>query len=334
MRYSQIVSGCVKVFSNYGSENDIKSESVMSSAIRKLPRELQNKWMTYVMRGDSINKNMRVFSAWLKETARVQDNFRWQFGSSNDKAKPIFNRDTPKTTSFAAAIDSGSSTKTECLLKDGEDEIWQCEKFKNMKIEERHEVVRKCNLCFSWFDSGHRIGQCKANRTCGKDGCSKRHDILLHSDNKKPNDEKESHTKGETANNAGAVLTTNSCSESLQIVPITLSRGNISIETMADCGTGSTLSFVNKSLRDQLDIPGNSITLDIAGNIGTKEMVSEKARIKVTTPSVSESVMFHVHPSMYAGNKSYHYKNLKRKYSQLDDLPDDNMDLKQVKVVL
>ena len=44
--------------------------------------------------------------------------------------------------------------------------------------------------------------------------------------------------------------------------------------------------------------------------------------------------MFHVHPSMHPGNKSYDYNDLKQKYSLLDVLPDDNMDLKQVKVVL
>ena len=44
--------------------------------------------------------------------------------------------------------------------------------------------------------------------------------------------------------------------------------------------------------------------------------------------------MFHVHPSMYVGNKSYDYNDLKRNYSSLDVLSDDNMDMKQVKVVL
>ena len=178
------------------------------------------------------------------------------------------------------------------------------------------------------------IGQSRANRTCGKDGCSKRHNILLPSGDKKPNNQEESHTKGEIANNADVVLTANSCSGSLQIVPITLWSGKISIETMAICDTRSTFSFVDKSLKDQLEVLGSSITLNVAGINGTNEMVSEKVRTKVTTPSVSESVMFHVHPSMYFGNKSYDYNDLKRKYSHLEVLPDNNMDLKQVKVVL
>ena len=102
LRSSQIVSGCVNVLSQFGYKNDISSESVMSRAVRKLPRELQNKWMAYALRGDSINKNLRAFSEWLTKITRVLDNLRWQFGSSNDKDKPIFNSDKPKTTSFAA----------------------------------------------------------------------------------------------------------------------------------------------------------------------------------------------------------------------------------------
>ena len=50
VRYSQIESACVNVFSQNGCESDNNSESVMSSAVKKLPRELQNKWMTYVLR--------------------------------------------------------------------------------------------------------------------------------------------------------------------------------------------------------------------------------------------------------------------------------------------
>ena len=73
------------------------------------------------------------------------------------------------------------------------------------------------------------------------------------------------------------------------------------------------VTLVDRSLRDQLDVPGNPITLNIAGISGTKEMVREKVRIKLTTPSVSELVMFHVHPSMYLGNKSYDHNDLKPK---------------------
>ena len=83
-----------------------------------------------------------------------------------------------------------------------------------------------------------------------------------------------------------------------------------------------------------LDAQGNALTSIIAGINGTKKMIKEKVRIKVKSPKVSESVIFHVHPSMYLGSKSYNYNDLKGKYSHLDVLPDDNMNLKNVKMVL
>ena len=132
VRYSHIVSACVVVLNQYGYESDINSESVLSSAVRKILRELQNMWMTYVLNHESIDKNLRRFSAWLKKLARVEDNIHCQ-NSSN---------------------------------------------------------------------------------------------FLLHSEDKKPINRNESNGKSETANNADAVLTANSCSASLQIVPITLSSGN------------------------------------------------------------------------------------------------------------
>ena len=112
VRYSHIVSGCVNVLSQYGYEGDINSEPVLSSAVRKLPRELQNKWMTYVLNHELIDKNMRVFSAGLKKLARVEDKIRWQFGSSSDKTKSTFNREELKNTICTTTSDSGSPKKS------------------------------------------------------------------------------------------------------------------------------------------------------------------------------------------------------------------------------
>ena len=256
LRSSRIVSGCVNVLSQNGYESDINSESVISLAVRKLPRELQNKWMTYVLRGDSINENLRVFSAWLTKIARVQDNRRWQFRSSNDKDKPIFNSDKPKTTSFAATSYSGSLTKTQCFLKDGEHKTWQCGKFKNMKLAERQEDARKAICVSHAWALDTELDNEKPTELVAKRDAASVITFYCIAMTKNPTI-KETATPKATANNADAVIAAISCTGSLQIVTITLSSGNISIETMAFCDTGSTLSFVDKSLRDQLDVPGN-----------------------------------------------------------------------------
>ena len=203
-----------------------------------------------------------------------------------------------------------------------------------MKLAERYEVVIKCNLCFSCLGSGNGFGQCKANRTCDKDSCSECHNRHLHSDDSKLETQKKKNSSNGTNKNADAVLTANSCSGSLQIVAITLSRGATFIDTMAISESGSKLSFVDEDNRDHLGVRGNGITLNIAGTNGTMEMASERLMIKVTTPNLLESVMFPVHPPMYCENKSYDYNDWRKNYSHLEALLDDNVDLKRVEFVL
>ena len=84
VKFSQVVLGCVNVFTRFGYEIDIGSESVMNSAIKKLPNVLKNKCLTYLHRNHACHKNMRVFSACLKNIAQVQKNIRLQFGSTSD----------------------------------------------------------------------------------------------------------------------------------------------------------------------------------------------------------------------------------------------------------
>ena len=303
VKYSQLVSGCVNVLTQIEHEMDIGSESVLNSIVRKMPADLKNKWLTYLQRYDASHKKLRVFSAWLKNIAQVQENMRLQFSSTIDKARTNFTREKTKSTSFAATSDSSSPTKTQCPLLDGEHKIWQCEKFKKLKLVERHETLKKCNLCFACLSTGYRISQCQTNRTCSKDGYSKRYNRLLHSDDNKLEMEKKQNNNNETTNNADAIWAANSCSGSLQIVPKIFSSGTTSTDAMAICETGSTLSFVDRSTRDHLDAQGKTLTLNFAEINGIKEMMRVKVRINVKTPIVSESVIFHVHPTKYLGSK-------------------------------
>ena len=80
IKFSQVVSRCVNVLSQYVYESDIAVESVLNSPARKLliEIELKNKWLTYLQRYGKTYKNMRVFNAWLKKLAKGQENIRMQ----------------------------------------------------------------------------------------------------------------------------------------------------------------------------------------------------------------------------------------------------------------
>ena len=47
IKYVQLISICVSVLHQYGFSRDLSSESVLNTALRKLPPELKKKWLFY-----------------------------------------------------------------------------------------------------------------------------------------------------------------------------------------------------------------------------------------------------------------------------------------------
>ena len=47
IKYAQLITTCVSVLNQYGFTGDLSSESVLNSAVRKLPPELKTKWLFY-----------------------------------------------------------------------------------------------------------------------------------------------------------------------------------------------------------------------------------------------------------------------------------------------
>ena len=93
IKFSHTVCSCVNVLTQFGFESDLNSESVLNSAVKKLPIDLKAKWLSYLQRYDSSFETMRVFSAWLKNIAEIQDNLKMQFGTTTKKNS---NRDKQK----------------------------------------------------------------------------------------------------------------------------------------------------------------------------------------------------------------------------------------------
>ena len=59
---------------------------------------------------------------------------------------------------------------------------WQCATFKTMNTDDRWEVVRTAKLCFRCLRGGHTSRRCPAKiGECGRDGCQRLHNRLLHS---------------------------------------------------------------------------------------------------------------------------------------------------------
>ena len=85
IKYAQLITTCVNVLKQFGLHGDLYSESMLNSALRKLPPELKIKWFFLAKSKNYYSVDLCEFSEWLNEVAYVDDEMMIQFKSSEKK---------------------------------------------------------------------------------------------------------------------------------------------------------------------------------------------------------------------------------------------------------
>ena len=107
--------------------------------------------------------------------------------------------------------------------------------------------------------SGKRTGKVKA---CFINGCTKKHNRLVQSENQMD--------EGNHANvSAATIRQSNEVTSFLQIIPFSIQSGSSKLNTYAFFDSGSTVSFIDQSVKEKLQAKGTDVTLNIAGIHGS-----------------------------------------------------------------
>ena len=198
IKYAQLITTCVSVLNQYGFTDDLSSESVLNGAVRKLPPELETKWLFYAKGQKYQSANFSKFCECLKDFAFVHDQLLVQFKQTSDKTQPT-STDRTKTVGSsmsATAKETGLSTSNsnpkapiKCVVCGKTHGLWACDAFKKLSSIDRYKRVKESKLCFLCLRAGHAVKDCKM-KECGIDGCKKRHNRMLH----QPEETKSSNT--------------------------------------------------------------------------------------------------------------------------------------------
>ena len=278
---------------------------------------MQNRWL---LRG-----NLVVFKKWLASKAEIRENLLAQTNSSFDRSK-FQRRDKPKTSIFASNAEESSKPKSlECPLKDGQHPVWTCEKIKSMKVNERHEQVQKFRLSFSCLRQGHMSKDCKS-RTCSVPSCGRRNNRLLHS-----NLPKKETTKN--VSDATTAVSTNITQGGLPLVRIKLTNRDLSLNVLAMCNSGSSISFVDKSGVSKLQFQGGrKASLSVAGIRGSQDVKTEIVPIAVSAHEKSRPltiVEFYVYEKLKLVDQIVEQQEFKDCYPHLRNLPKSELQSKR-----
>ena len=254
-------------------------------------------------------------------------------GERREEDRRSTNRDKrfSKTSNFSASSNVKETKQTQsdhCPLADGTHKIWNCPLFRNMSVNDRYAAVRKQRLCYGCLGKGHAIKDCKVN-ACGINGCIKKHNRLLHSENQMD--------EGNHAVNVSAatINQSNEVTSFLQIVPVSIQSGGNRLNTYAFLDSGSTVSFIDQSVQEKLRAQGTDVTLNIAGIHGTKDPKTEKVPLKIKgLHSKVHSIEAFAHPSISMGNTNYNYNKLKQSFNHLSVLPNKSFNLMEVGIIL
>ena len=279
INYSITISNLVNVLKQNNYVGDLRSSSKLQVAIENLPPNLKEKWFFFVEECHEDRPNLTLLEKWLARMAIVHEGMPLTKSErkEDDRSKANKEKRPLKSTNISASSNANETKQLQnsnCPLVDGTHEIWNCPIFKNMNDYNRYAAVRKKRFCYECLGKRHAIKDCKVN-PCGINGCTKKHNRLLHSENQMD--------EGSHAVNVSAatINQSNQATSFLQIVPVSVQSGGNRLTTYAFHDSGSTVSFIDQSVKDQLQTKGTEVTLNIAGIHGTHDLRTEKVPITI-----------------------------------------------------
>ena len=232
-------------------------------------------------------------------------------------------------------IKLNTTTLQQCLPKDGDHKNWMCNKFKQQSANERYETLKKLKVCFCCLNS-HMIKDCKSERGCGANGCTKKDNRILHVDfEKSEKDNKSQEPRSQNRVGNSSILSIGN-SGFLKMIQNSIGSDKRCLETIALCDTGSTVLFVDQSLVSLLRVKGKQSVVSVAGIHGLSDMKTEVVTANVgpsETKTIGAILTFCSHLNLNVGDKKYDFKTLKRKHDYLSSLPDIEISMKDVKVI-
>ena len=140
-----------------------------------------------------------------------------------------------------------------------------------------------------------------------------------------------------SVSDATTAVATNITQGGLPVVRIKLTNRDLSLNVLAMCYSGSSISFVDKSVVSKLQLQGQKASQSVAGIYGSQDVKTEIVPIAVSAHEKSRpltTVQFYVHEKLKLGDQIVELQELKDCYPHLRNLPNQNYNLNEVQVIL
>ncbi|XP_058128411.1 uncharacterized protein LOC131292089 [Anopheles ziemanni] len=293
--YGVAVRNLCAAMKSCGLQEYLSGGSLLNELVEKLPPTVRLN--CFYQRNINGGATLLAFNDWMKELV----------SAACQVVKPI-SRDLqregggrsghPRKYANVNVHDSGQSAESvtvnhgePCSVCSGKcSSLAECGKFLGMDVNSRWRYIKTHAVCRTCLKKHPRF--CRVDVLCGVNGCNRRHNKLLHDE-----DFVRERQSGRAAEK------TMSCNLHvgpydgvlLKYIPVTLHGKGRTINTLALLDDGSTATFMDHSLVEELGLVGQPRPLCISwtGNQGRREEQSVEVSLKIS--GVESSAIFDLH---------------------------------------
>ncbi|XP_055645287.1 uncharacterized protein LOC129781732, partial [Toxorhynchites rutilus septentrionalis] len=270
--------------------------TLLKEFVIKLPPQIRLDWARYIRKLSTVK--LSTFGRWIYSLAEdVSVVFESQ---SRGNKQPEFRgarrekyvnthaefksheRDTPQTTISSSSANLASGEGKPCPACKGDcKNLGKCKRFQELSYEARWATVRGFNFCRKCLRQ-HK-GGCYSG-ICGKNGCTFKHQVLLHKDFTPPAGSSDG-SRHETTNQKEE---RNICTHqsglvpgSFRYLPVTLFGEGVQVQCYAFLDDGSELTLIDEELADELKLSGDIRPLCLKWTGGTHRNESDSRSVNV-----------------------------------------------------
>ncbi|XP_055589070.1 uncharacterized protein LOC129741371 [Uranotaenia lowii] len=334
------VQGLCEHFEAADLNDHLNNPSLLKELVRKLPTEYQMLWGRYIRTVEAVD--LRTFGTFMDET--VDDAYAVTSYTGESKARQSKPERSKPDRSFVHSDVAGKFEKPKersscqgaaefrkrvltCAVcqKEGH-KSRECRSFQKMTVDDRWLRIQNLGLCKTCLYS-HGTRSCRNNTRCGVDGCDARHHALLHSAEKP----KASYSSGPNPTSNYVVHHVHQSSfPSLlyRVIPITLHNGSLSVDSFAFIDEGSSITMLEKSLAEKLQLNGHSQPLCLQWTSNVTRIENDSKRVTFEISGINKSKRYKVSNvgttnSLNLPTQSLPFEELKSRFSHLRGIPVD-----------
>ena len=258
----------------------LSNPTLIQELTDKLPSQIKLNWAMFKQSVPTIT--LSTFSNWLFQIAKAASDVTLTINDSNSSTK-VQNKEKSfqhsHVNEYKASKSTESKTITKCKACNKVNHaVKACRTFADFNISQRWKCVRDRKLCIRCL-GGHNVQKCRETGVCGKDGCSRKHNPLLHNS---------ASTNDSNCNTPENVVTCHNQRQQgatlFRIVPVKLYGPETTLETFAFLDEGSSLTLIEEELANDLNLNGtpSSLCLRWTADMVRNEEASKRVSLRIS----------------------------------------------------